>query len=239
MLCPCPHHRNPALLLQLLRTGSSFSFGPLVPRQAKQHRVASSSSRAPSQSSFGERLSMWVGAKPAAGLPAAATSLCLALGPELCSSVSLPWDISCPAAFGEGMPRATLVPRIPLQHSQPMGAAGGDAADSPPPPQPRGRGFVPTRTSGPFRLTALWGCPGPVSAPFVGSSWGSHLLTEHCPAAPCPVGRGLRSGAKQSSPASAEPASHIALYPGMLLQREMQGAAPARHSQSGLSILMW
>lgn len=115
----------------------------------------------------------------------------------------------------------------------------GDAADSPPPPQPRGRGCVPTRTSGPFRLTALWGCPGPISAPLVGSSWGSHLLTEHCPAAPCPVGRGLRSGAKQSSPASAEPASHVALYPGMLLQREMQGAAPARHSQSGLSILMW
>lgn len=152
MSCPCPHHRNPALLLQLLRTGSSFSFGPLVPRQAKQHRVASSSSRAPSQSSFGERLSMWVGAKPAAGLPAAATSLCLALGPELCSSVSLPWDISCPAAFGEGMPRATLVLRISLQHSQPMGAAGGDAADSPPPPQPRGRGCVPTRTSGPLGL---------------------------------------------------------------------------------------
>lgn len=119
------------------------------------------------------------------------------------------------------------------------GGSRGDAADSPSPPQPRGRGFVPTRTSGPFRLTALWGCPGPISAPLVGSSWGSHLLTEHCPAAPCPVGRGLRSGAKQSSPASAEPASHVALYPGMLLQREMQGAAPARHSQSGLSILMW
>lgn len=108
-----PHDR---VLLQLR---------PLVPRQAKQHRVASSSSRAPSQSSFSERLSTWVGAKPAAGLPAAGTSLCLALGPELCSSVSLPWDVSCPAAFGEGMPRATLVPRIPLHQSQPMGAAGG------------------------------------------------------------------------------------------------------------------
>lgn len=233
MSCPCPHRRNPALLLQLLRTGSSFSFGPLVPRQAKQHRVASSSSRAPSQSSFGERLSTWVGAKPAAGLPAAGTSLCLALGPELCSSVSLPWDISCPAAFGEGMPRATLVLRISLQHSQPMGAAGG-MQPIPPLLHSPGAGAV-----CPLAHLALWGCPGPISAPFMGSSWGSHLLTEHCPAAPCPVGRGLRSGAKQSSPASAEPASHIALYPGMLLQRETQGAAPARHSQSGLSILMW